>query len=207
MARTPDFNADDLRELRRLRVTTEQVNKLRVALVWIRAFACPASRAKQPDVAAILCDLERLSVRLSKRLAALPIGASAEHRVAFLRLLEALYAAGFDEGLLDAIAPSLQTLAAAAGEAKVGLPATRGRGRTADPRPIDRIAEALGVAPSKRERFKAVAVVCYCAAGAGDPMRAIESAMAAHRAQQARIRAAEAAITRATKRRQKSVIS
>lgn len=148
MAKLPDFSDDDRARLKELGVGDEQITRLRYVIPIVEMIANPANYAPKADVMSILDEISNLSGKLSKKLEALVVPKrDAAHGVAY-GLVEEGYWQGdrwADSGPSVAahLVPRLQALRNSAVAAKARLPQGPSRRRTADPRAVRHIHEAL----------------------------------------------------------------
>lgn len=142
------FSQEDRQRLQELGVSDHQIFRLQQALPFVRVFANKNSYAPNAEIAEILLDIQKHANGLSKRLTALITRPSAAHGAAH-GLIEERYWVGErweDEGPTSShhLLPRLKALEGAAEAASASLPPGRpSRRKTADPRPIRHIDEAL----------------------------------------------------------------
>jgi hypothetical protein len=149
----PDFTPDQVRELKSLDVCDEQIGELRKALLEVqRIMHKPAALN---DVRVLLNQVAGLSFDLIGTLGSIAVPPDAAHSAA-LGLIEVGYWQGErvnDRGptSMHHLIPRLSALNKAALAGLEELPKSPARHRTADPRPIERIAVALSFGWSKAQ--------------------------------------------------------
>jgi hypothetical protein len=153
MATRPDFTPAQVRELKSLDLCDEQIGELRKALLEVQRIM------REPpafnDVRALLNKVSGLSADLIDALARIALYPDAAHSAAY-GFIEAGYWQGEranDRGPTSVahLIPRLSALNKAALAGLEELPAKPARHRTADPRPIERIASALSYGWSKAQ--------------------------------------------------------
>jgi hypothetical protein len=149
----PDFTPDQVRELKSLDVCDEQISELRMALLEVQRIM--RKPAKVNKVRRLLGEVSDLSTGLIDVLASIALHSDAAHCAAH-GFIEAGYWQGEranDRGptSMHHLIPRLSALNKAALAGLEELPESPARHRTADPKPIERIAVALSYGWSKAQ--------------------------------------------------------
>lgn len=144
MAGLPNFSTENRARLKALGVVDAQIEQLRYACLTVSLFVSrPAARN---DVAGLLDDLGKLADKLLRKAEAIERKATAAHALAHALLEQGYWSACPDDRggtSFHCVAPRLTALRDAARAGKQQLPRSPSRPRSANPRPVRAISDAL----------------------------------------------------------------